>query len=126
MKNETLLQKVRESKVQGPFKIDAKESGLYHPTPLLLKRWKRSLLGKSLQSPKDVANYLERHYIGKDATRETFGGIERGYRCKIISERKRLFGGIVLKLRDIRHPNSEAVRNNYPESYVWLRVRPSF
>lgn len=126
MKNETLLQKIRKSKVQGPFRIDAKASGLYHPAPLLLKRWERSSLGKSLQSAQDVADHLERHYIGKDATRKTFGGIKRGYLREIISERKRLFGGIVLKLRDIRHPNSEAVRNNYPESYVWLRVKPSF
>jgi len=124
MKNETLLQKVRGSKVQGPFKIDTKESGPYHPAPLFLKRWRRSLLGRSLQSPQDVANYLERHYIGKDATR---GGIERGgYGMKVISERKRFFGGKVLKLRDIPHPNSKAVRYNLPDNYIWLRVRPSF
>jgi len=124
MKNETLLQKVRESKVQGPFKIDTKESGPYHPAPLFLKRWRRSLLGGSLQSPQDVANYLERHYIGKDATR---GGMEKGvYPCELVDERKRLFGGKVLKLRDLPHFDSEAARNNYPDSYILLRVRPSF
>jgi len=124
MKNETLLQKIRESKVKGPFRIDTKESGPYHPAPLFLKRWRRSLLGKSLQSPQDVANYLERHYIGKNATR---GGIERGgYWHEIVNERKGLGNSKILKIRDIPHPNSKAVRYNLPDDYIWLRVRPSF
>ena len=119
MKNETLLQKVRESKVQGPFKIDFKQSGFGHPIPLFLKRWKQetSLLGKSLQSPKDVANYLEEYYLGKS---------EYGSVWKFVNERKGLSGRKVLKLRGISQPGSEAVRRNLPDDYIWLRVRPSF
>ena len=114
MKNETLLQKVRESKVKGPFKIAIKQSGFGYPIPLFLKRWK--LKEESLQSSQDVANYIEEYYLGKTTY---------GYAWKFLGERKRR-GGKVLKLRDIPMPGSEAVKNNYPDDYLWLRVRPSF
>ena len=127
MKNETLLQKVRESKVQGPFKIDIKDSfvlysyGLGFLTPLL-KRWRQR--EKSLQSTQDVADYFEKHYLGKDMSES---GLARGgYWHKIISERKGLGNSKILKLRDIPHFDSEAVKRNYPDFYIWLRVRPSF
>ena len=118
MKNETLLQKIRESKVQGPFKINFKQSGFGHPIPLFLKRWKQEslLFDKSLQSPQDVADYLEKYYLGKT---------DYGYAWKFIDERKRR-NGKVLKLLDIPMPSSEAAKYNYPDDYVWLRIKPSF
>ena len=119
MKNETLLQKVRESNVQGPFKVDFKQSGFGHPIPLFLKRWKQetSLFGKSLQSPKDVANYLEEYYLGKTA---------HGYAWKFVDERKGLRNSKILKIKDIPGSDSEAIKRNLPDDYIWLRVRPSF
>ncbi len=122
MKNETLLQKVRESNVKGPFRIDGKGSGFGLPIPLFLKKWKQetSLSGKSLQSPKDVANYLEEYYLGKNLPYA-----EQEYLWKFVDERKRR-GGKVLKILSVPHPASKAVRYNHPDHYVWLRVRPSF
>ncbi len=120
MENETLLKKVRDSKVHGPFRIDSKQSGFGHSSPLFLKRWRQdtSLSDESfLQSPKDVANYLEQYYLGKT---------EYGYAWEFVGERKRLRDEKVLKIQSIPHPASTAARRNLPDSYTWLRVRPSF
>jgi len=123
MKNETLLQKVRESNVQGPFKIDSKASGFGLPIPLFLKKWKKPetlLFGKSLKSTQDVANYLEKSYLGKNIPYA-----EQEYSWKFVDERKR-GGGKVLKILSIPHPASKAVRYNHPDHYIWLRIKPSF
>jgi len=123
MKNETLLKKVRESKVKGPFKIDFKYSEFGHPISLFLERWKQetSLLDKSLQSPQDVADYIEQNYLGKNGPYT-----EQEYSWKFIDERKGLRDSKILKIQSIPHPASTAARYSNLKNYVWLRVRPSF
>jgi hypothetical protein len=133
MKNEALLQRIRDSEVQGPFQIDEKSSvllgneGLEFLVPVL-KRWEQggwSSERSSLESSKDVAAYLEGHYLGRDISEHARES--GGYSWVVVGERNDLFRrGKVLKLRDVPHPTSNAVRYNLPDTHIWLRIRPSF
>lgn len=127
-KNETLIQKIRNSNVEGPFEIDIKDSFSFPKkklgSPPLLKRWRKDI-GKQLLSTQDLANYLDKRYLRKDLFSQS--GIARGgYHWMVIGEKKGRKNSRILKIWDVPHPGSNAVRYNLPDHYLWLRIIPSF
>lgn len=129
--NKSLIERIRDSKIEGPFKVEIKISdtlnfyGLSFLTPLF-KRWREDSglkEGKILQTPQEVIDYLENHYIGKNESWFK-DGYEEGYPNKIVSEKKRL-GDQILKIASLPHRDSVAARKNLPMDYFWLRIKPS-
>jgi hypothetical protein len=114
-KNEALLKRIRESKVQGPFNLELKVPGHllffppYKPFAYLLTRWEGN---ESFESPQELADYLEEMYLGK--------GTKGADSFELAKERASLTGRLVLKLKDLQHLSEVPV----PQCYTWLKIKP--